>query len=80
MLVLSRKYQEKIRIGDHVTVTILRTKGKSVRVGIEAPSDVLVLRGEKVAGAAKTPLASPGAPKDTPETGGVPPIPPQLSA
>ena len=46
MLVLTRKYQEKIRIGDNITITVLRMKGKSVRLGIEAPSDVPVVRGE----------------------------------
>ena len=46
MLVLTRKYQEKIRIGDNITITILRTKGKAVRLGIEAPTDVPVIRGE----------------------------------
>lgn len=46
MLVLSRKANEKIRIGDDITITILRTKGKTVRVGIEAPNSVPVLRGE----------------------------------
>ena len=46
MLVLTRKYQEKIRIGDHITITVLKMKGKAVRLGIEAPSEVSVLRGE----------------------------------
>jgi carbon storage regulator CsrA len=46
MLVLSRKYQEKIRIGNGITITILRAKGKAVRLGIEAPPDVPVIRGE----------------------------------
>ena len=46
MLVLTRKYQEKIRIGDNITITVLRTKGKAVRLGIEAPSTVPVIRGE----------------------------------
>src|SRR5689334_8217689 len=46
MLVLTRKYQEKIRIGNNITITVLRTKGKAVRLGIEAPSDVPVIRGE----------------------------------
>jgi carbon storage regulator len=49
MLVLTRKHQEKIRIGDNITITILKTKGKAVRVGIEAPSDVSVVRGELAA-------------------------------
>jgi carbon storage regulator CsrA len=46
MLVLTRKYQEKIRIGENITITVLRTKGKAVRLGIEAPADVPVIRGE----------------------------------
>ena len=46
MLVLTRKYQEKIRIGENITITVLRMKGKAVRLGIEAPSTVPVVRGE----------------------------------
>ena len=46
MLVLTRKHQEKIRIGDHIVITVLKTKGKTVRLGIEAPSEVPVIRGE----------------------------------
>ena len=46
MLVLTRKHQEKIRIGDSIVITVLRTKGKAVRLGIEAPADVPVIRGE----------------------------------
>lgn len=46
MLVLTRKQNEKVRIGDSITVTVLRMKGKGVRLGIEAPQDVNVIRGE----------------------------------
>ena len=46
MLVLTRKQSEKIRIGDNITITVIRMKGKSVRLGIEAPNSVSVLRGE----------------------------------
>ena len=46
MLVLTRKNQEKIQIGENITITIVRIKGNSVRVGIEAPDDVRVVRGE----------------------------------
>jgi carbon storage regulator CsrA len=46
MLVLTRKTQEKIQIGDNITITIVRVKGQAVRVGIEAPQDVRVIRGE----------------------------------
>lgn len=49
MLVLTRKPQEKIRIGDDITVTVIKTKGKGVRLGIEAPGNVPVLRGELAA-------------------------------
>ena len=46
MLVLSRKQNEKIIIGDCVTLTILKIRGKTVRIGIEAPRDIHVVRGE----------------------------------
>ncbi len=48
MLVLTRKQNEKIRIGENITITVVRMKGKSVRLGIEAPKSVNVLRGELV--------------------------------
>jgi carbon storage regulator len=46
MLVLSRKERERIRLGDSIVVTIVRVSGDKVRIGIEAPPDVLVLRDE----------------------------------
>jgi carbon storage regulator CsrA len=46
MLVLSRKSREQIQIGPNITVTILRIKGGVVRVGIEAPRNMRVLRAE----------------------------------
>ena len=46
MLVLTRKQGEQIRIGSDVVITIVRTKGKAVRLGIQAPAHVPVLRGE----------------------------------
>jgi carbon storage regulator len=48
MLVLTRKQSEKIRIGDDITITVLWTKGKAVRLGIEAPAHINILRGELV--------------------------------
>ena len=48
MLVLTRKQNDKIQIGDQITITVLRMKGKAVRLGIEAPADVNVMRGELV--------------------------------
>ena len=46
MLVLTRKLQEKIQIADSITITVLRVKGNSVRLGIEAPRSVRVVRSE----------------------------------
>ncbi len=46
MLVLTRKAKQQIQIGPYVTITILQIKGQAVRVGIEAPKDVTVLRSE----------------------------------
>jgi len=46
MLVLTRKAQQEIRVGENITITILRVKGQSVRVGIEAPRDIKIVRGE----------------------------------
>ncbi|TWU23698.1 carbon storage regulator [Bythopirellula polymerisocia] len=48
MLVLTRKQNEKIKIGENITITVLRMKGKGVRLGIQAPEDMNVLRGELV--------------------------------
>ena len=42
MLVLSRKQNERIRVGDSVVVTIVRVSGDKVRIGIEAPANVRV--------------------------------------
>ena len=46
MLVLSRKANQEIVIGENIKVTILQVKGNTVRIGIEAPREVRVLRGE----------------------------------
>lgn len=46
MLVLSRKRDEKIVIGDNIVITVIEVRGDKVRLGIEAPSDVPVHRQE----------------------------------
>jgi carbon storage regulator len=46
MLVLSRREGEHVKLGDSIVVTVVRVAGEKVRLGIEAPSGVLVLRGE----------------------------------
>lgn len=46
MLVLTRKISQQIQIGDGVVITVLQVNGNSVRIGIEAPREVRVVRGE----------------------------------
>lgn len=46
MLVLSRKENERIRLGNEIVVTVVRVAGDKVRLGIQAPPHVLVLRDE----------------------------------
>jgi carbon storage regulator len=50
MLVLSRKPCEKVAIGGGITITVVAVIGGRVKIGIEAPADVAILRGELVAG------------------------------
>jgi len=46
MLVLSRKKNESIKIGDQITVMVVEVRGGTVRLGIEAPQEVPVHRSE----------------------------------
>lgn len=46
MLILTRRTNESLIIGDEVTVTVLDVKGNQVRIGIEAPKDLSVHREE----------------------------------
>ena len=46
MLILARRVDESLVIGDNVTVTILGVKGNQVRIGVDAPRDVAVHREE----------------------------------
>ncbi len=46
MLVLSRRVQEEIQVGDEIVVKILQTGRNTVKIGIEAPKRLSVVRGE----------------------------------
>ena len=48
MLVLSRKLSQQILIGSDITITVVRIEGNHVRLGIEAPPGVSVLRDELI--------------------------------
>jgi carbon storage regulator len=46
MLILTRKLGESIQVGDNIRITFLDIKGKQIRIGIEAPKEVIVHREE----------------------------------
>lgn len=46
MLCLTRKVQESIQIGSDIRIVLIRIKGGAVRIGVDAPKCVKVMRGE----------------------------------
>ena len=60
MLVLSRKVGERILIGDQVAITVVRINATTVRLGIDAPSKLVVVREELAERAAEHEVAVPG--------------------
>lgn len=67
MLVLTRKLMEKLYIGDDICVTVVRLEGGQVRLGIDAPREVPVVRAELKRDDPPPPDAPPGAdPRDRP--------------
>jgi carbon storage regulator CsrA len=67
MLVLTRKVKERIQIGDDISITVVRIKGRTVRLGIDAPSHLRVKR-EELPGL-------PESPRDIPSTSVEPILP-----
>ena len=83
MLVLSRKPGESLRVGENIRITIVSTASGQVRIGIEAPGDVEILREEvydriveanleaaKSSGEAPRNVLPPKFPKNGPHRGG----------
>jgi|SwirhisoilCB1_FD_contig_31_18433237_length_350_multi_2_in_0_out_0_1 carbon storage regulator len=48
MLVLTRKRMEQIRIGSGIRITVLKLERNQVRLGIEAPTEMSILRSELI--------------------------------
>lgn len=57
MLVLSRKPMERIQIGNNVFITVVGIQGNRVRIGIDAPKDLPVLRSELLAAIPELPTS-----------------------
>lgn len=58
MLVLTRKIDEKILIGDDIVITVLESRGDVVRIGIEAPRGISIQREEVVRAISEANLAA----------------------
>lgn len=50
MLVLTRKTDQKIRIGNNIFITVLKVQGEQVSIGIEAPKELQIVREELLNG------------------------------
>lgn len=46
MLILSRRESERVHLGDDIVLTIVRVNGDKVRIGVEAPPHIKILRTE----------------------------------
>ncbi len=57
MLVLTRKETQTILIGDDIVIRIVSAGASSVKIGIEAPRDIRILRGELITETSPDPLA-----------------------
>ncbi len=66
MLVLSRKIEQRIVIGQGIEIIVLAIGGNRVRLGINAPADVSILRAELERHVVDVPLSGPSA--QVPET------------
>jgi carbon storage regulator len=58
MLVLSRKVLESIQVGDDIVVSVVEIRGGKVRIGIDAPKHVQIMRKEAAFGAGALPVDS----------------------
>lgn len=67
MLILTRRPGESIQVGDDIEISILEIRGNQVRLGINAPPDVLVLRSELLDTARTPTLTQDPAPDSTPD-------------
>jgi len=48
MLHLTRRFDESVLIGDNIRIVVLEIRGNHVKIGIEAPREIAIMRGELV--------------------------------
>jgi carbon storage regulator len=58
MLVLTRRKGERLLIGDDIEITVIEVKGDGVRIGVEAPKGIRILRQEVVAAVSEANVAA----------------------
>ncbi len=63
MLTLTRRIGQALTIGDDICITLLGIRGKQIRLGVEAPAEVVVLRGELQPAPEEKDLPAPSSPK-----------------
>jgi carbon storage regulator len=66
MLILSRRESERVYLGEDIVLTIVRVNGDKVRIGVEAPANVKILRTELEISAPETHSLSKARGSDTP--------------
>lgn len=71
MLVLTRKPAETIRIGDDIVIKVIKTSRGTVKIGIEAPDHIRVMRGELLEQVPANALPEPSVSKLAEQFGGV---------
>ena len=63
MLILTRRPGESIQVGEEIEISVLEIRGNQVRLGINAPADILVLRSELLEKTPKTDPDQPNSPQ-----------------
>jgi carbon storage regulator len=71
VLVLSRKADQSLMLGPDITLTVLAIEGDRVKLGIQAPRDISVLRRELLEPLQDSKIAAPSVPPAVPSSSGL---------
>jgi carbon storage regulator len=67
MLILTRRPGESIQVGDDIEISVLEIRGNQVRIGINAPAEILVLRSELLESKPQAEIEQPPSPPQAPQ-------------